>query len=143
MKLLNLLVSNSMNEDIHVGKLLEDLIRANGLTISDVARKIKVNRRSVYNWFKQKTLKSYTLQRICYVLVYDFSVKLPDFLNEEFLQHKTEIVPLTTTKTDTEEESEMNTVQYWMNKYIYLLEKYNEALAKEMSKQDKPTESKK
>jgi hypothetical protein len=130
-----------MNEEIHVGKLLEELIRSNNLPISEVARKIKVNRRSLYNWFEKTSLRSYTLQRICYVLVYDFSVKLPDFLREEFLQDKNLLQSAPETKVEAEDEG-INSAQFWMNKYIYLLEQYNQVLAKEINKQEKTTERK-
>jgi len=132
-----------MNEDIHVGEMIEEVIRSNRLSISDVARKIHVNRRSVYNWFKQKSLRPYTLHRICYVLVYDFAVKLPDYFKEEFVQNKDFVLPVSEKKVDHETEEESNSVQYWINKYIYLLEKYNETLAKGVSKEDKSLEKKK
>lgn len=118
-----------MNADIHVGEVIEEIVRSNQLSISDLARRIHVNRRSVYNWFKQKNLRPYTLQRICYVLVYDFSIKLPEFFNKEF--------PITNlppsgdkSEPQAEPEADQNAVQYWMNKYIYILEKYNEILAR-------------
>lgn len=132
-----------MNEDIHVGEMIEEVIRSNRISISDVARKIHVNRRSVYNWFKQKSLRPYTLHRICYVLVYDFSVKLPDYFKEEFIQNKDFIPPLVDKKSDVEGDLETNSVQYWINKYIYLLEKYNETLAKGVTKEGQSPEKKK
>ncbi len=126
-----------MNEDIHVGEMIEEVIRSNRLSISDVARKIHVNRRSVYNWFKQKSLRPYTLHRICYVLVYDFSVKLPDYFKEQFIQNKDFALATSEKKIDVETNTESNSVQYWINKYIYLLEKYNETLAKGVPKEER------
>ena len=112
-----------MNEDIHVGEMIEEVIRSNRLSISDVARKIHVNRRSVYNWFKQKSLRPYTLHRICYVLVYDFSVKLPDYFKEQFIQNKDFALATSEKKIDVETNTESNYVQYLINKYINLHEK--------------------
>ena len=130
-----------MNEDIHIGKVLEGLIRSNNLEISEVSRKIKVSRRSLYNWFRKKTLRSYTLQRICYVLVYDFSLSLPDFLKEEFLQDKDLLQRPVDTKD--EEGERINSAQFWMDKYIYLLEQYNQILAKEVNRHEKLADKKK
>lgn len=131
-----------MNKDIHVGELIEEVIRSNHLSISDVARKIHVNRRSVYNWFKQKALRPYTLHRICYVLAYEFSVKLPDYFKQELIE-SSDFTPPTDEKIAVKEaDPEANSVQYWINKYIYLLEKYNETLAKGVSKEDHPSEKK-
>jgi transcriptional regulator with XRE-family HTH domain len=129
-----------MNEEIHVGEMIEEVIRSNRLSISDVARRIHVNRRSVYNWFKQKSLRPYTLHRICYVLVYDFSVKLPDYFKEQFIQNKDFAPPASEKKLDLESDTESNSVQYWINKYIYLLEKYNETLAKGVTKEERSSE---
>lgn len=124
-----------MNDDIHVGRILEELIRSNNLEISEVSRKIKVSRRSLYNWFKKKSLRSYTLQRICYVLVYDFSLSLPQFLKEEFLQDKDLLQLPADTKDEPDER--INSAQFWMDKYIYLLEQYNQILAKEIRRHEK------
>ncbi|MEJ6981346.1 helix-turn-helix domain-containing protein [Pedobacter sp. P351] len=125
-----------MNKDIHVGELIEEVIRSNHLSISDVARKIHVNRRSVYNWFKQKALRPYTLHRICYVLAYEFSVKLPDYFKQELIDSSDFTPPSAENPPVKEGDPEASSVQYWINKYIYLLEKYNETLAKGVSKDD-------
>ncbi|MDB5019809.1 MAG: hypothetical protein JWQ28_936, partial [Pedobacter sp.] len=41
----------------HYGQILERAIRRNGNSISDVARLLNINRRSVYNWFNQAQLR--------------------------------------------------------------------------------------
>ncbi|MEJ6981345.1 hypothetical protein WG906_12835 [Pedobacter sp. P351] len=119
-----------MNKEIHVGKLIEDVIRSNYISISSVARKIHVNRRSVYNWFKQSDLRPYTLHRICDVLVYEFSVKLPEYFNEEYIDKKSFRSPSEERVETIDADPVTNSAEYWINKYIYLLEKYNEVLAK-------------
>lgn len=112
---------------MHIGELIEELIRVNHLSISEVARKMHVNRRSLYNWFKQKSIRPYILHRICNVLSNDFSIELPSIIKEST---GTEIGRPKPSSRETPEEANPNTVSYWMNKYIYLLEKYNEMLAK-------------
>lgn len=118
---------------MHVGELIEELIRVNQLSISEVARKMHVNRRSVYNWFKQKSIRPYILHRICTVLAYDFSIELPKVIKEEQTKmgnSEDMVVP--------DKAVESKTVSYWKNKYIYLLEKYNEVLSHDPPKGDHP-----
>ena len=119
-----------MKSEMHIGELIEELIRVNHLSISEVARRMHVNRRSLYNWFKQKSIRPYILHRICNVLANDFSIELPSIIKESQGQE-----PLKSKSVNKEpvEEANSNTVSYWMNKYIYLLEKYNEMLAKNES----------
>ena len=116
---------------MHVGELIEELIRVNHLSISEVARRMHVNRRSVYNWFKQKTLRPYVFHRICNVLSEDFAIEVPDIMQAREKEH----VPAPETHPKQEEkEAYSSSVNYWMNKYISLLEKYNEILSKGESK---------
>lgn len=120
-----------MNSSIHIGEMIEEIIRVNQLSISEVARKMHVNRRSVYNWFKQKSIRPYILHRICNVLAVDFSIELPSTIKDVQAKNKEpdDFQP-------PEKESDSNSVNYWMNKYIYLLEKYNEILSQDGPKDD-------
>jgi DNA-binding XRE family transcriptional regulator len=43
--------------EIHMGQLLEKVIRKKGLNISKLAKAIGVDRRSMYNWFAEPELK--------------------------------------------------------------------------------------
>jgi len=116
-----------MKSEMHIGELIEELIRVNHLSISEVARRMHVNRRSLYNWFKQKSIRPYILHRICNVLANDFSIELPSIIKEAPMP---DTGRNKTPPKDLKDEANSNTVSYWMNKYIYLLEKYNEMLAK-------------
>lgn len=116
-----------MKSEMHIGELIEELIRVNHLSISEVARRMHVNRRSLYNWFKQKSIRPYILHRICNVLANDFSIELPSIIKEAPMP---DTGRNKTPPKESKEEVNSNTVSYWMNKYIYLLEKYNEMLAK-------------
>lgn len=124
-----------MKSEMHIGELIEELIRINHLSISEVARRMHVNRRSLYNWFKQQSIRPYILHRICNVLANDFSIELPSIIKEapRLDSGKNKTPPK---DKEVAEEGSSNTVSYWMNKYIYLLEKYNEMLAKNEPKPD-------
>lgn len=68
--------------DINAGQIIERVIRRNKVSISELARRMQVNRRSVYNWFDQKTLKLEIICKIGHVLDYDFSIDFPEILGE-------------------------------------------------------------
>jgi transcriptional regulator with XRE-family HTH domain len=108
--------------ELHTGAIVERVVRRSGVSITELARRTHVNRRSVYNWFNQKRLKLDIICKIGCVLGHDFSIEFPNFFpKDEFTQMKRLM--------ETREEAENSeTVYFWMNKYIALLEKYNELL---------------
>jgi lambda repressor-like predicted transcriptional regulator len=112
--------------DQHYGHVVEKVIRMNGYSISELARLTKVNRRSIYNWFDQKYLRADIIYRIGCALNYDFSAEFPNLiLINEFkrlsdMRMKNENVEMLLHKQANE--------SYWKDKYINLLEKYNDLL---------------
>jgi transposase-like protein len=95
---------------IHMGELLEKAMKKKGMSVSAVAIALDINRRTLYNWFKQKTFNKEIMQKISSLMVLD--------------KHLIEILPNNTIleKSNLQESC-------WQNKYIDLLEKYNELLA--------------
>ncbi|MGV8878827.1 MAG: helix-turn-helix domain-containing protein [Sphingobacteriaceae bacterium] len=112
----------------HNGEIIERLVRRNGVSISELARRIHVNRRSIYNWFNKKTLKLDVIIKIGNVIGCDFSKEFPDvFSPEEFammngLREYNEEKPVLEPKQST---------QFWIDKYVALLEEYNQLLLKQ------------
>ena len=116
---------------IHHGQILERVVRRNGHSISDVARLTNVNRRSVYNWFNQPHLKPEIIYRIGCAIDHDFSVELPHlFTAEDFSKDKKRTVAAVTKEEVQEDPANKH---YWKDKYIDLLERYNELLANKVS----------
>lgn len=114
--------------EVHTGAIVERVVRRSGVSITELARRTHVNRRSVYNWFNQKRLKLDIICKIGYVLGHDFSIEFPNlFPKDEFTQMKR----LVETRDEVENSE---SVYYWMNKYITLLERYNELLIKASGK---------
>lgn len=99
---------------LHHGEIIEKAVRKGGHSITDVARLVQVNRRSVYNWFGQRRLRPDIILRVGSVIQYDFSKDIPNLQEEESFEF------------ETSEERE------WKEKYIGLLEKYNELLQKKL-----------
>jgi transcriptional regulator with XRE-family HTH domain len=117
--------------ELHTGAIVERVVRRSGVSITELARRTHVNRRSVYNWFNQKRLKLDIICKIGSVLGHDFSIEFPNFFpKDEFTQMKR----LMESK---EEVENSESVYFWMNKYISLLEKYNELLLKASRKESK------
>ncbi|MDB4919462.1 hypothetical protein [Mucilaginibacter sp.] len=114
--------------DRHYGQVVEYIVRKVGFNISELAKGTDVNRRTLYNWFKQKDLKSSVIFRIGCVIKHDFGREFPElFTAGEFniinelqkpnLMHISNI--------SQEEES------YWKFKYFTLLEEINVTFPKE------------
>ncbi|MDO7744642.1 MAG: helix-turn-helix domain-containing protein [Pedobacter sp.] len=111
--------------ELHNGQIVERIIRRNGHSISELARLTKVNRRSVYNWFNQRHLKPEIIFRIGCVLNYDFSSEFPNlFSKDEFIrQHAPDPMDMLPKM-----KTAHGNVTDWKDKYIDLLEKYNQLL---------------
>ncbi|MCL4637586.1 MULTISPECIES: hypothetical protein [Olivibacter] len=113
--------------DKHYGEIIEMVIRRNGYSISELSRLMKVNRRSIYNWFGQPRVKSEIIFKIGVTLRHDFSREFPELFNSEDFQMEFE------RKKEVFHDSiqHVEEVSYWKDKYISLLEEYNTALARQ------------
>jgi hypothetical protein len=105
---------------LHHGHIIERIVRRNGHSISDVARLVNVNRRSIYNWFNLSTINPVTIYQIGHAIKHDFSVEFPDlFKPEDFHFTKPSFLP-EQQDNDIEAVKEM----LWKDRYIDLLERY-------------------
>lgn len=106
----------------HYGEIIEKTIRRNGYSISELSRLMKVNRRSIYNWFGQPKFKTEIIFKIGCALKHDFSNEFPElFSSEEFQKVFNDTKRLNMRFLD----EELEKVNYWKDKYINLLEEYN------------------
>ena len=112
--------------DKHYGEIIERTIRRNGYSISELARLMKVNRRSIYNWFNQPKFKPDIIFKIGCALKHDFSNEFPELFSSEEFTRAFNNSKLTNTEFFTEEREKIN---YWKDKYINLLEDYNQILS--------------
>ena len=109
---------------IHLGNVLEQVLRMKHIKISELSRKLKVSRRTIYNWFEQENLKLQIILKVGELIGHDFSAELPDTFIRKHRHILIEEEKSSTKDIDVESDS----VYYWMNKYISLLEKYNSLL---------------
>nr|WP_197718704.1 helix-turn-helix transcriptional regulator [Pedobacter schmidteae] len=104
------------------GDVIERIVRTK-IGISELSRILNVSRTSIYNWFEHGHLTLETICKIGQAIDHDFANEFP----EEFAKasnHTSEVFSSKETKKETCESS----IHYWMNKYIALLEKYNQLL---------------
>ncbi|GAA4322520.1 hypothetical protein GCM10023149_22890 [Mucilaginibacter gynuensis] len=102
----------------HRGKLVENFVRKTGINISDLARSLSVDRRTIYNWFKQEQLSEPVIYRIAVTLNYDFAEEFPGLFAAEDLKQRTQAKQPTDHRED----------EKWKDKYIDLLIKYTHLL---------------
>jgi lambda repressor-like predicted transcriptional regulator len=111
--------------DKHYGQIVELVIRKKGISISELARSSNINRKCVYNWFNQKYLKPEVIHRIGGIIKHDFSVEFPElFTPEDFMADQSEH------EADMISDKDQAENKLWKDKYIVLLEHYNQLLLK-------------
>jgi hypothetical protein len=109
----------------HNGQIVEYVIRRNGHNLSALSKLLNVNRRSLYNWFADRNLRSEIIYRIGTAVDYDFSKEFPEmFTSDNFVKV---INPSFMDNTEPGNEPD------WQMKYITLLEQYNAVLMQKMS----------
>lgn len=115
----------------HYGHILELAIRRDRLGISEIARKLNITRRTLYNWFESEKIPIELIQKIGNVIDHDFSLEFPnEIIASQQIDHPQ--------KGDhhSDQDNANNSVRYWMNRYIELLENYNAVLAENKTTMD-------
>ena len=113
-----------MRSQVFPGENLELAIRRSGVSISEVAKRMHVNRRTVYNWFQQASMRPEIVCEVGYIIGQDFSKDFPQSFND-----KGSAVKGSGVNQMDNMENEVPSTEYWMLKYIELLEKHNQVLA--------------
>lgn len=103
--------------------LIERIVR-NKIGISELSRILDVSRTSIYNWFQQKQISLDIVCKIGHAIDYDFGNDFP----EAFAKEGDKIMASLLREKMEGDHYYTNSIQYWMNKYITLLEKHNELL---------------
>lgn len=114
---------------LHHGQTVEKIIRKNGHSISEVAKRLNVNRRSIYNWFTQAILKQETIHKIGRAIMHDFSAEFPHlFSPADFIFTMVPTFSLEEYNKKIEPAGNDTQSAEWRDKYLELLEKYNQVL---------------
>jgi lambda repressor-like predicted transcriptional regulator len=113
--------------DTHRGQIIEMVIRREGYSISELARLAKVNRRSIYYWFNQQYLKTEIIYQIGIYIKHDFSIEFPHIFKPEDFKQLNTFGSISIVKNSSQERLDS---EYWKDKYLDILEKYNQLLVK-------------
>lgn len=103
------------------GDVIERVVRKK-IGISELSRKLQVSRTAIYNWFESGQINLDTICKIGEAIDHDFTKEFP----EEFANAQHSAANSGTTPAENKDEA--NSVDYWINKYINLLEQYNDLL---------------
>ena len=101
----------------HNGMMLEQAIRNSGIPIAELARILKVNRKTIYNWFHQRHLNMRVIYKVNAIIECQIFSDFP-FLGSQEVKESTVPARLEHDKTP----------DFWRNKYYKLLEDYNKLL---------------
>ena len=101
----------------HAGSVIEKTIRRHHLSITTISRKMNIHRRTLYNWFNKKELPYTVIIELGKVLDHDFS---EDLALEDITTYKENLI------IQKPKKSTIDKYQYWMFKYLELLNKYSE-----------------
>ncbi|MDP9080727.1 MAG: helix-turn-helix domain-containing protein [Bacteroidota bacterium] len=124
----NLAGSTPDSPKLHMGEVLERIVRRDRMGISELARRLNVSRRTMYNWFETERISVEIIRRIGFVIGHDFSVEFPD----EFAKKSDFVDGESFIDVPNAIEQPATVVYYWMDRYIKLLEKFNAALSHEV-----------
>lgn len=116
---------------LNVGQIIEHIVRSENVGVSELSRKLNVSRRTIYNWFSQKTLSLDIICKIGSAIKHDFSKEFPDDFASLNAENNSKDQFSMSTEINTDGKN-ANPVSYWMSKYIKLLEKYNDLLSHEI-----------
>lgn len=112
-----------INMEVNVGEILERAVRRQDMSICEVSRRMNISRRTLYNWFEQRTLDKSLLFAVGRIINHDFSEELgEDFSFGDCQPIEVDKTYLKLSAASLLEEQ----MHFWMRKYIVLLEEYNQ-----------------
>lgn len=117
---------------IHRGEIVEKAVRESGYSITKLADRLGKSRRHIYNLFANPELPVETILEIGKIIHYDFSSLLPR-ISKYFARLEKE----TFNESELQYIQSSETVEFWKNKYLLLLEKYNALLEKREETREK------
>lgn len=107
----------------HRGEILEAAVRKSGIPLTRIVEKLGKSRKWIYNQFEISDVPLDILIDVGKVIHHDFSQEI-DELNLTVLKKTLSAVD------DANNTYEGNEVLFWKNKYLSLLEEFNEYLKK-------------
>lgn len=101
---------------MHKGQVIQKAVKESGVAITQLAKKLGKSRQWIYNIFESSQVSVDVIIEVGKAIHHDFS--------NDFKQLKKYVQPGENNKV------EEDNVEYWREKYIKLLEEYNQLLKK-------------
>ncbi|MDU0372185.1 helix-turn-helix domain-containing protein [Hymenobacter endophyticus] len=125
----------------HQGEILQEAIKNSGISITRIVDELGITRPTIYRKFKEETLDYTFVKKVGDIISYDFSQDFTSLQQSALPFHVTPVAPtvnnaavkpvtklgFTPSVTDTDPSKQLMVLQ---QKYIALLEAYNELLLK-------------
>ncbi|WP_423149664.1 hypothetical protein [Rubrolithibacter danxiaensis] len=108
----------------HQGQIIKSTLKEIKVSIAELSRIIGETPRIINKWLSLQELNPEIISTIGKAAGYDFSSEFPDLNLENPVKE--------TAERNMDEENTKQEEIYWMNKYIELLEKYNDLLSKQI-----------
>jgi hypothetical protein len=106
---------------LHRGEIVEEAVRQSGLSLTVIAKRLGKSRRHLYNLFEDPHLSLDTILQIGKIIRCDFTLNSSLFPLSGRSEAFNPETPLYWNGAN-------ETPDYWKNKYLHLLEKYNKLL---------------
>jgi len=113
----------------HRGEIVEVAVRQSGFPITQLAKRLGKSRRHVYNLFENPQVPIDTIIEIGKIIHHDFTPEI-----KELKPYRTPEKVTTVVETGAKYNKPEDSTEYWKNKYLRLLEKYNTLLEKKTKK---------
>lgn len=110
---------------LHKGEELEKAIRSSDIPLSKVAEKLGFSRRHMYNLFEKKTIDDSIINQASRIINKDLS-----YLLSAYFQPNTPSIVSEPNGTIDKASALSRETEFWISKYVELLERYNEVLEK-------------
>lgn len=120
----------------HRGEIIEKAIRQNGYSITMLANRLRKSRRWMYLMFENSNVPLDIVLEIGTIINYDFTSEIKEL--KKYQQNK-----FSTLNSNESKHTSHTGIDYWKDKYVNLLEKYNALLLKSSAELGKKTTRKK
>lgn len=107
----------------HKGEIIEKAVRESGHSITRLADKMGKSRRWVYQIFESRIVPVDYILAIGKIIHHDFSEEINELKN-----YKMSVTKHMTSDQPQSFGNEKEEVEYWKNKYLAVLEQYNDLL---------------
>jgi predicted transcriptional regulator len=101
----------------HRGEIVKNAIHQSGYSITKLALKLGKSRRWMYQMFDNSNVSLEIVLQIGEIIHYDFTDEIRGFKKSAFVESR-----------ETNYSTPENTVEFWKDKYLKLLEDYNALL---------------